>query len=842
MILAAVRLVRCIGWAVLLASVGVVFEILLVQAAGGPVEGQSIWPTARLWRYYGTSLAMAGGATVLSLILAIPAVVTFAQIRTDWQRRILAGLVLLPLVTMPSVFAYAWVLLSTRPNSAIAALLHAIGWNSPNAPPYQAAWVLATWLWPIPALVLTAAFNHTGRSAYHLALVDAAPIPAFVRGALPAMRAPLLAAAAITFILAANDPTIAPLVGAMEVWSVEMLATASIAVKYSRPVGYLFWSAWPMLATIALIAIAAMPGLRQMANWADEPVAEANTPAGGRREWIWALACAIAAAVVALPIVVFCMEMATGRVAASQSIATAYQTLKRDGLASLSAAALSGIAAVAIATALVGDAALTRRRRIAGRIASAFVFAAAVVPPELIGAALVSFYSRIGHPLGRIVYDETACVWAAAMVARFAFLPVCIARLMNRRTRDDQIAQARTDGAAPIDIIARIRLPVLAGGLAVGGLVVACLSFSEVGATILVQPPQYFGGSLAVQVDSQMHYGRQDETVATSLLMMIPAFMVAVFLPLRLRHSRVSAYRRLGVLALLLLAGCSPHPSQAGRVDAVFGGPGLSPGEFSYPRALAVSPNDGCLFIVDKTARIQRFSPTGEYQLQWRMPEWINGKPTSLFVDRVDHVWVADTHYARIMVFDRDGKELLRFGKRGEGPGEFTFPCAIAIDHEGVVFVGEFGGHDRISKFTQDGTFIASFADQRSGPAWVERPTGLIFDETDVLWVADSCHHRICRFSRDGKLLSTFGEPGDGPGQLNYPYGLAMESRGTVLVADRGNNRIVRFDRNGRFLGSWGTPGRDVGQLAQPWNVAVASTGRIYALDSWNNRVQIVDW
>ncbi len=838
MILVAVRLVRCVGWAALLASVGVVFGILLLQIVGGPVEGQAIWPTARLWRYYETSLAMAAGATMLSLILAMPAVVAFAQIRTDWQRRILAGLVLLPLVTMPSVFAYAWVLLSTRPNSAIAAFLHAIGWNSPGAPPFQAAWVLATWLWPIPAMVLTAAFNHTGRSAYHLALVDASPFSAFVKGALPAMRAPLMAAAAITFILAANDPTIAPLVGAMEVWSVEMLATASIAAKYSRPVGYLLWMAWPMLATIALIAVAAIPGLRQMANWADEPVSEVNAAAGGRRIWIWTVACAIAAVIVVLPIVVFCTELAGGRVAASQSIATAYKTLKRDGLASFIAVVLAGFAAVAIATALVDDAAQTRWRRIAGRLATALVIGAAVLPPELIGIALVSFYSRIGHPVGRFVYDQTACVWAAAMVARFGFLPVCIARLMNRRTRDEQVAQARTDGAAPIDIIARIRLPVLAGGLAVAGLVVACLSFSEVGATILVQPPQYFGGSLAVQVDSQMHYGRQDETIASSLMMMLPAIAVVCFFPWRLRFRRAAMM----VLCLWMLAGCTHHPSQQGRVDAVFGGPGLSPGEFSYPRALAVSPNDGCLFIVDKTARIQRFSQTGEYQHQWRMPEWVNGKPTSLFVDHSDHVWVADTHYARIMVFDRDGKELLRFGKHGEGPGEFTFPCAIAIDREGVVYVGEFGGNDRISKFTPDGRFMASFADKTSGPAWVERPTGLVFDETDVLWLADSCHHRICRYSRDGKLLSTFGEPGDGPGQLNYPYGLALESQGTILVADRGNNRIVRFDRNGKYLGSWGTPGRDVGQLAQPWNVAVAPTGRIYALDSWNNRVQIVDW
>ncbi len=295
-------------------------------------------------------------------------------------------------------------------------------------------------------------------------------------------------------------------------------------------------------------------------------------------------------------------------------------------------------------------------------------------------------------------------------------------------------------------------------------------------------------------------------------------------------------------LLLLLLVGCGGDGADESAVRKVFGGPGLSPGEFSYPRALTVSPVDGCLYIVDKTARIQRFSADGTYEHQWRMPEYRNGKPTSLAVDRQNRVWVADTHYARVMVFDRDGEELFRFGSAGEGPGEFVFPCAVAIDREGFVYVGEYGGNDRISKFRPDGTYVSSFADRTSGDAWVERPVGMALDEAGSLWVADSCHHRICRFDRQGELTLAFGKAGGGPGEFSYPYGLAIEKSGTLLVADRGNNRIVRFDREGRFLDSWGTAGRAVGQIAQPWGVALALRGNIYCLDSWNNRVQVINW
>jgi len=297
-------------------------------------------------------------------------------------------------------------------------------------------------------------------------------------------------------------------------------------------------------------------------------------------------------------------------------------------------------------------------------------------------------------------------------------------------------------------------------------------------------------------------------------------------------------------LGAMACAGCAPSDPDAEAVDFIFGEPGLGAGEFCYPRSLAISPVDGRVFVVDKSAhaRIQRFSPDGRYELEWHMPEAANGKPTGLYVDRTNRVWVADTHYFRVVVFDRDGRERFRFGERGEGPGQFILPTTVALDRDSNIYVGEYGGNDRISKFSPDRKYLFSFADQNSGEAWVQRPTEIIIDEQDIIWVTDGCHHRVCRYNRDGKFLGSFGATGDEPHDLNYPYGMAMEKKGTLLVADRGNNRIVRFNREGKFLGSWGRPGRRRGELGQPWDVAVGADGRVYCLDSWNNRVQVIEW
>jgi DNA-binding beta-propeller fold protein YncE len=298
------------------------------------------------------------------------------------------------------------------------------------------------------------------------------------------------------------------------------------------------------------------------------------------------------------------------------------------------------------------------------------------------------------------------------------------------------------------------------------------------------------------------------------------------------------------VAATFFLSGCYREEPDVAAVEFIFGSTGLGPGEFSYPRAIAVSPVDGCVFVVDKspTARIQRFSPDGRYEHQWSMPEAANGKPTGLCVDEQNRIWVADTHYQRVVVFDREGRELRRFGEKGEGPGQFVFPTTVAIDRDGAAYVGEYGGNDRISKFSPEGKYMFSFADKASGDGWVERPAGMVFDESGVLWVTDTCHHRVCRYDREGKFLSAIASPGTRPENLNYPYGLALEQNGSILVADRGNNRIVRYSRDGRFLGGWGSHGRGPGQITQPWGVAVSGRGVIYCLDSWNNRIQAIHW
>lgn len=295
----------------------------------------------------------------------------------------------------------------------------------------------------------------------------------------------------------------------------------------------------------------------------------------------------------------------------------------------------------------------------------------------------------------------------------------------------------------------------------------------------------------------------------------------------------------LALAALIAGAGCGGEERGGSLPLLVFGGTGRGAREFSYPRAAAWAAG-GPLFVVDKGGRIQAFDAQGAFVRDWRVPEVYAGKPTGLGAAG-GRLYVADTHYSRVLIYDFEGRLVGQFGRHGDGPGEFRLPTDVAVDREGFIYVSEYGGNDRVSRFTPDLEWALSFGGPESGAARLSRPQGLCCDPDGSIWVADACNHRICRFDADGRLLSSFGGLGSEPGRLRFPYNVERLSDGTLVVCEYGNNRVQRFDRTGRSLGVWGAAGRDPGELAYPWALAATEEDRLFIVDSGNNRVQVVD-
>jgi DNA-binding beta-propeller fold protein YncE len=340
-----------------------------------------------------------------------------------------------------------------------------------------------------------------------------------------------------------------------------------------------------------------------------------------------------------------------------------------------------------------------------------------------------------------------------------------------------------------------------------------------------------------------MHYARDQHVIASCLVLISMFLVLAVIVVLLLRLTRA---RWLLVYAILTacvpsLTGCDEAPSttDAPKVLAAFGQTGRGSGEFTYPRAIDIT-GDGSLFIVDKTGRIQKLSPDGKCLDVINMPLIETGKPTGLSVAPNGNLYVADTHYHRVVVFSPDGKLIDEFGKFGQENGSFIYPTDAAFSPDGRIFVSEYGGNDRISVFTGQGDFLYCFGVPGSGSGQLARPSALCVDPArKCLYVADACNHRIAIYDLDGKLLGYIGSAGRGPGQLRYPYDLALLADGTLVVCEYGNNRLQLFGPDRKSLAVYGRAGRQSGQLAYPWGVAVDARRRAFIVDAGNNRIQV---
>ncbi len=340
---------------------------------------------------------------------------------------------------------------------------------------------------------------------------------------------------------------------------------------------------------------------------------------------------------------------------------------------------------------------------------------------------------------------------------------------------------------------------------------------------------------------------------------------------------RCSAVGLLLSITLVLAGGCGEQPmggasrGVSGAGERAFGEPGTSPGQFVYPRAI---DTDGrWLWIVDKTARVQRLDPkTGRCRGGLTMPDSALGKPTGVTVgpgpDGSLVLYLPDTHYHRVMVVQppaivmEPSRDVLAtepdiiatFGSYGTEDGQFIYPTDVAVlpqqDGNGIdrIYVSEYGGNDRVSVFDSQYQFLFSFGSFGSStePDNIQfnRPQALSLDvERGELLVADACNHRLGRFTLQGKLIAWIGAwqgPGDGAGSFTYPYGLVRLSDSSVLVSEFGGNRVQRImPETGQSLGfvvDHDSQDGSGGLVLAPWGVTVIGRDA-FVLDSARSRV-----
>jgi DNA-binding beta-propeller fold protein YncE len=138
--------------------------------------------------------------------------------------------------------------------------------------------------------------------------------------------------------------------------------------------------------------------------------------------------------------------------------------------------------------------------------------------------------------------------------------------------------------------------------------------------------------------------------------------------------------------------------------------------------------------------QILKFSPQGEVLMRLGTAgvagrtQTTLDQPNDVLVAPNGNIFVADGHPSngnnRIVKYAPDGAYLMEWGETGTGPGQFRVPHALAMDSQGLLYVGD-RANRRIQVFDQDGEFIRDYLH-------LGRASGLAIDSNDWLYVADS--------------------------------------------------------------------------------------------------------
>ena len=125
------------------------------------------------------------------------------------------------------------------------------------------------------------------------------------------------------------------------------------------------------------------------------------------------------------------------------------------------------------------------------------------------------------------------------------------------------------------------------------------------------------------------------------------------------------------------------------------------------------------------------------------LDNFIFNAPTHLAIDRRNgNVYVVDTNYFRVQVFDSEGTYLRKFGQLGDNPGDFSRPKGIAVDSEGHVYVAD-AAFSNFQIFDDMGKLLLSIGSMGQGAGQFVLPGGMYADDQDRIYVADVLNRRI---------------------------------------------------------------------------------------------------
>jgi DNA-binding beta-propeller fold protein YncE len=168
---------------------------------------------------------------------------------------------------------------------------------------------------------------------------------------------------------------------------------------------------------------------------------------------------------------------------------------------------------------------------------------------------------------------------------------------------------------------------------------------------------------------------------------------------------------------------------------------------------VSITPEGNVLIGDGDQLNWKYFSPSGSLLASLEFKAEINGEVHACRGDTAigpdGTTYILESHDDRVCYFDAGGNFLGRWGSPGSGAGEFEYPSAIAVGHDGTVYVLD-GCSDptllRVQFFSARGEYRGEIRHIRQGDYWLFRDIAVAPDNT--LYFTDAAEDRVVYFRR----------------------------------------------------------------------------------------------
>jgi DNA-binding beta-propeller fold protein YncE len=235
---------------------------------------------------------------------------------------------------------------------------------------------------------------------------------------------------------------------------------------------------------------------------------------------------------------------------------------------------------------------------------------------------------------------------------------------------------------------------------------------------------------------------------------------------------------------------------------------------FMFAAQVRVDPADNIWVVDQMTNMVIKFDPQGRVaMLLGRKAESVPvparpltgdgaGQPSDLFERPTDVAWdaagnifVADgLGNARIAKFDKEGKFIKSWGKKGTANGEFANVRSIAVDAQGNVYAAD-GGNKRVQVFDNDGNFKTAFTNVGNAQALC-----ITKGSNPFVYVSNSNppedidrDGEIYKMRLDGTMTGKFGRAGKLPKEFGTVNAIDCREENTLYVGEIGNLRVQKL-------------------------------------------------